>query len=70
MITPYSRLINEDTKWKLLNLGFNIKENILWSFSLHIFLLKKFNTPQTLFLMLEVKQANSIVKFESSSIKL
>jgi hypothetical protein len=55
MITPYSWLINEDTKWKLLNLGFNIKENILWSFSLPIFLLKKSNAPQNLFLMLEVK---------------
>jgi len=29
--TPYSLPINEDTRWRLLSLGFNIKENIFFS---------------------------------------
>jgi len=39
--TPCSLPINEDTRLRLLNLGSNIKENILWNFFFQIFSRKK-----------------------------
>jgi hypothetical protein len=37
MALPYSQSISEETRQRLLNLGSNIKENILW-YVLFIFL--------------------------------
>jgi len=39
--TPCSLPMNENTRWKLLNLGSNIKENILWALFFSNFLKKE-----------------------------
>jgi len=70
--TPCSLPINEDTRLRLLNLGCNIKENILWAFFSSIFFKKErkdSNTTQTSFLMLDAKKVNSSTIIDSSSIK-
>jgi len=72
MVTPCSLPINEDTRLKFLNLGFNIKENILRAlFSLSFFKKerKDFNTTQTSIPMLDAKEVNSSTTIDSSSIK-
>ncbi len=38
---PCSWPISEDTRWKVLNLGSNIKESILWAFLFSFFLRRK-----------------------------
>ncbi len=63
-----SRLINEDIKCKFLNLWTNIKSDMLQTFFFHIFPKKK-KTPQTSFMMLEVKKTNSRI-MNSVSIRL
>ncbi len=63
--------MKKNIKWKLLNLGSNIKANILCVFfSSNLFKKERklFKTPQTSFLMLQAKQINLGATFESSSI--
>ncbi len=58
---PFSQPTNEDTKQRLLNCGFNINENMLWSFFSSYFFRnerKKSSTSQIFFLMLEVNKDN------------
>ncbi len=60
---------NEDTIWKFLNLGSNIKEIILFSY----FIKNKreeSNTSQTSLLMLKATKTNSSTIIESSSVKV
>jgi hypothetical protein len=70
--TFYSFPMNEDTRQRILNLGSNIKENILWALFFKFFFKKErkdFSTTQTPFLMLEAKKVNSSTIIDSSSIK-
>jgi hypothetical protein len=70
MATLSSLTINEDTRQKLLNLGCNIKENILRAiFSSSFFKKEKknFNTTQTSILMLDAKEANSSTTIDFTS---
>jgi hypothetical protein len=69
MNLPCSRPINENIKCTFLNLGSNIKDNVLWTFfSLYFFKRnQKSKTPQTLF-MSKVKNPNSRTRMDSYSI--
>ncbi len=65
--------MKEYTKQRYLNLGSNIKSNILCVFILSIFFKKERNLykiPQTSFLMLKAKQINSSATQKSSSIRV
>ncbi len=65
--------MKEDINRRLLNLGSNIKANILCVFlSLNFFEKERklFKTPQTSFLMLKAKQINSSATSKSSSIRV
>ncbi len=71
--TPCSLPTNEDTIQRLLNLGFNIKETILWAFLLSYFLKnekKESNTLITSLLTLQASKDNSSRTTESSFIKI
>jgi len=71
--TSWSQPMKRDTKWKSLNLGFNIRANILGVFLSSYFFKKErklSKTLQTTFLMLEVKQINSSAKAKSSFIRV
>ncbi len=71
--TPWSRPMKEDTKRRLLNLGSNIRANVLCVFLSSNFLKKErklFRTPQTFFLMLEAKQIHSSATPNLFSIKV
>jgi hypothetical protein len=70
--TFYSHSINENIKQRLLNLRFNIKENMLCNFLSYFFKTerKESKTTQTSFLIFEINKVNSITTHESSSIKL
>jgi hypothetical protein len=72
MVIHCSQPIKEDIKQRLLNLGSNIKDNILWVFFSYFLKneKKESNTIQTFFLMLEAKQINSKATIESSSIRV
>jgi hypothetical protein len=66
--TPCSLPINENTSQWFLNLGSNIKENILWAFfSSNIFKKenKDSNTTHISFLMLNAKEVNSSTTIDS-----
>jgi len=72
MTIPYSQSMKEDTKWRLLNLGFNIKDNILCVFFSYISIKerKESKSLHIFFLMLQAKVINSIATLESSFIKV
>jgi hypothetical protein len=74
MALPCSRPIDEDIKCKLLNLESNIKKTCYEPFFSSYFLPQKkkikSKIPQTYFLILKAKKANSSTKMDSSSIKL
>jgi hypothetical protein len=72
LLSHFSLPTNEDTRQRLLDLGSNIKENILWAFFSPIVFKKKrkdSNTTQTSFLILNAKEINSTTTIDSSSIK-
>lgn len=72
-ITPCSRPTNEDIIQMLLNLGFNIKESMLWVFFFIYFLeneRKESHIPQTSCLILEANKTNSSTTPKSFSSKL
>ncbi len=69
---PCSLSTNEFIIWRLLNLGFNIKDITLWTFLFSYFFKnerEKFRTLITSLLMLEAKKDNSLEIMESSSIR-
>ncbi len=62
IVLPCSRPIIEDTRWRVLNLGSNIKGSILWAFLSSYYFKKerkKSKTWTTSFFMLEAKHDNS-----------
>ncbi len=73
ILTPSSRPKKENIRWKLLNLGSTIKDNMLWTSFFSNFLTKerkKSKTQHTFLLMLEANKDNAKVIPKSSSIKL
>ncbi len=72
-LTFFFRPTNEDTIWRFLNLGFNIKKIILWVFLSFYFVKNRreeSKTSQTSLLMLKATKTNSSIIIESSSIKV
>lgn len=64
METPCLQPINKETNQRILNLGSNIKDNMLWDVFFHIFLKmkKSSKTPHIPFLMLDASTDNCHTK--------